>query len=271
VTSSLLARPRADEKMKSNEEAASGPKQPMHFGPQILQLERFGDEAIRPKLQPALALYRRASRRHHQNFHIRKHGIGADVVADLIARHFGKHDVQQHKVGMGGGDPWQGIGTRGHAIMAEPFAKDQIFQRSGDVVFILDNQNAGGAGHSGPLAATSARGGLVRAVRIGKAWANGGTLVPDLPSIALIQSQLLDPLRIGLIVGLVITMYRTRTTTGTLLPLALGVAFVAVILPVSNPKPDVTLVDAALAGLVSNLVILAIVLGLSVIVRRLRG
>ena len=108
-------------------------------------------------------------------------------------------------------------------------------------------------------------------MRIGKAWANGGTLVPDLPSIALIQSQLLDPLRIGLIVGLVITMYRTRTTTGTLLPLALGVAFVAVILPVSNPKPDVTLVDAALAGLVSNLVILAIVLGLSVIVRRLRG
>lgn len=108
-------------------------------------------------------------------------------------------------------------------------------------------------------------------MRIGKAWANGGTHVPDLPSIALIQSQLLDPLRIGLIVGLVITMYRTRTTTGTLLPLALGVAFVAVILPVSNPKPDVTLVDAALAGLVSNLVILAIVLGLSVIVRRLRG
>ena len=63
-----------DEKTKSNEEApiraASGPKQPVHFGPQILQLERFGDEAIRPKLQPALALYRRATRRHHQDLHI---------------------------------------------------------------------------------------------------------------------------------------------------------------------------------------------------------
>lgn len=95
--------------------------------------------------------------------------------------------------------------------------------------------------------------------------------MPDLPSLELIQTQLTDPLRIGLIAGLVITMFRTRAVTGTVLPLALGVAFVAVILPMSNPKPDLTLVDAALAGLVSNLVILAIVLGLSVIVRRLRG
>lgn len=87
----------------------------------------------------------------------------------------------------------------------------------------------------------------------------------------LIQTQFLDPLRIGLIVGLVITMYRTRAATGVALPLALGVAFVAVILPMSNPKPEIPLTDAVLAGLITNLVILAIVLGLSVIVRRLRG
>lgn len=95
--------------------------------------------------------------------------------------------------------------------------------------------------------------------------------MPDLPSIDLIQSQFLDPLRIGLIVGLVITMYRTRASSGTVVPLAFGVAFVAVILPVSNPKPDISLMEAVLAGLVSNLVILGIVLGLSVIIRRLRG
>ena len=87
----------------------------------------------------------------------------------------------------------------------------------------------------------------------------------------LIQTQLLDPLRIGLIAGLVITMYRTRAATGVVLPLALGVAFVAVILPVSNPMPEIALTDAVLAGLVANLVLLAIALGLSVIVRRLRG
>lgn len=95
--------------------------------------------------------------------------------------------------------------------------------------------------------------------------------MPDLPIINLIQTQLLDPLRIGLIAGLVITMYRTRAATGMVLPLVMGVAFVAVILPVSNPKPEVALTDAALAGLASNVVILAIVFGLALIVRRLRG
>jgi hypothetical protein len=89
--------------------------------------------------------------------------------------------------------------------------------------------------------------------------------------LELVQSQLIEPLRIGLIVGLVITMYRTATVTGRALPLAAGVVFVAVILPVTNPKPPVTLTDAVLAGLVSNLVILAIVLALAMIVRRLRG
>ncbi|MBL9046946.1 MAG: hypothetical protein JNK34_06480 [Tabrizicola sp.] len=95
--------------------------------------------------------------------------------------------------------------------------------------------------------------------------------MPDLSIIDLIQTQLLDPLRIGLIVGLVITMFRTRSATGTALPLALGVGFVAVILPMTNPKPDVTFLDAVLAGIASNLVILAIVLGLFLLVRRLRG
>jgi hypothetical protein len=87
----------------------------------------------------------------------------------------------------------------------------------------------------------------------------------------LIQSQLLDPFRIGLIVALVFTMYRTRAATGTALPLALGVIFVAVILPSTKPSGTVPLTQAVLAGLVSNLIILGIVLALAVIVRRLRG
>ena len=86
----------------------------------------------------------------------------------------------------------------------------------------------------------------------------------------LIETQLADPLRIGLILGLVITMYRTAAVTGRVLPLALGVGFVAVILPLSNPKPDIALMDAVLAGLVSNLVILAGVLALSLLWFRLR-
>jgi hypothetical protein len=89
--------------------------------------------------------------------------------------------------------------------------------------------------------------------------------------IELIQSQLMDPFRIGLIVALVITMYRTREATGTLLPLALGVVFVAVILPTTQGSGSTSLTDAVLAGLVSNLIILGIVLALAVIYRRLRG
>jgi chromate transport protein ChrA len=89
--------------------------------------------------------------------------------------------------------------------------------------------------------------------------------------IELIQSQLMDPFRIGLIVALVVTMFRTRAATGTLLPLALGVVFVAVILPTTQGSGTSGLTDAVLAGLVSNLIILGIVLALAVIYRRLRG
>lgn len=87
----------------------------------------------------------------------------------------------------------------------------------------------------------------------------------------LIESQLFDPFRIGLIVALVLTMFRTRAATGTVLPLALGVVFVAVILPSTIPVAGVALTDAMLAGLVSNLIILAIVLALAFSWRRLRG
>lgn len=89
--------------------------------------------------------------------------------------------------------------------------------------------------------------------------------------IDLVQSQLLDPFRIGLILALVVTMYRTQAATGQVVPLVLGVIFVAVILPSTNPPADVTLTEAIGAGLLSNLIILAIVLALAVLYRRLRG
>ncbi len=89
--------------------------------------------------------------------------------------------------------------------------------------------------------------------------------------IELVQSQLSDPFRIGLIVALVATMIRTRAATGQVVPLALGVVFVAVILPSTSPPTNVTMTEAIGAGLVSNLIILAIVLALAVLIRRLRG
>jgi hypothetical protein len=89
--------------------------------------------------------------------------------------------------------------------------------------------------------------------------------------VELIQQQLLDPFRIGLIVALVYTMFRTRAATGAAIPLALGVIFVAVIIPSTQSGGTASLTQLVLAGIVSNLIILGIVLALAMIVRRLRG
>ena len=89
--------------------------------------------------------------------------------------------------------------------------------------------------------------------------------------VELIQSQLMDPFRIGLILALVFTMLRTQAATGTVLPLAAGVIFIAVILPSTQGSGAVSLTQAVAAGIVSNLIILGIVLALAMIVRRLRG
>jgi hypothetical protein len=89
--------------------------------------------------------------------------------------------------------------------------------------------------------------------------------------IELIQSQLMDLFRIGMIVALVYTMFRTRAATGTAIPLALGVVFIAVILPSTQGSGTASLTDAVLAGIVPNLIILGIVLALATIIRRLRS
>lgn len=88
--------------------------------------------------------------------------------------------------------------------------------------------------------------------------------------IDLVLSQLTDIFRIGLIVALVVTMRRTASVTGRVLPLVLGVLFVAVILPTTLRSQQVALVDAVLAGLVSNVIILGVVLAAAVLVERLR-
>jgi hypothetical protein len=86
----------------------------------------------------------------------------------------------------------------------------------------------------------------------------------------LVLTQLSDLFRIGLIVALVYTMRRTSAVTGRVLPLALGVVFVAVMLPTTLPRGSTSLTEAILAGLISNLIILLIVLGVAKLFARLR-
>ncbi|WP_396267917.1 hypothetical protein [Ideonella sp.] len=88
------------------------------------------------------------------------------------------------------------------------------------------------------------------------------------PVIDTVLSQLIDPFRIGLMVALVITMLRTAAVTGRWIPLALGVVFVAVIVPSTLPSQSVVLMEAVLAGLVSNSIILAVVLAVAAVIKR---
>lgn len=88
--------------------------------------------------------------------------------------------------------------------------------------------------------------------------------------IDLVFLQLTDVFRIGLIVVLVITMLRTSSVTGRVLPLVLGVVFVAVIIPTTMPGGSAVLMQAVLVGLVSNTVILVVVLGVARLIARLR-
>ena len=86
----------------------------------------------------------------------------------------------------------------------------------------------------------------------------------------LVLSQLTDLFRIGLIIALVVTMRRTAAVTGRVIPLALGVVFVAVMLPATMPTGAASMTDAVLAGLLSNSVILAVVLAVASLIARWR-
>jgi hypothetical protein len=87
----------------------------------------------------------------------------------------------------------------------------------------------------------------------------------------ILLAQLTDPFRIGLIVALVATMLRTAAATGTWVPLAAGVVFVAVIIPMTMQAGQGPVWQAVAVGIVANAVILAVVMGVWVLVRRLRG
>ena len=88
--------------------------------------------------------------------------------------------------------------------------------------------------------------------------------------IELVFSQLSDVFRIGLIIALVVTMLRTSSVTGRILPLVAGVVFVAVIVPSTMPGGSANLGDEIIAGLISNLIILVPVLVLARLVVHMR-
>jgi hypothetical protein len=87
--------------------------------------------------------------------------------------------------------------------------------------------------------------------------------------LQLLQAQLMDPFRIVMLVALVMVWDRNRGAEGGVLPLLAGYVFVAVLIPFTLGTPGQQ-VPGILAGLVSNLILLAVILALWALWQRLR-
>lgn len=84
-------------------------------------------------------------------------------------------------------------------------------------------------------------------------------------------AQMTDPFRIGITIALMLTMYRTRANTGTWLPLVVGVAFIAVMIPMVLYPGQGDKVTAILIGFFSTSVLLALALVARALVLRALG
>ena len=83
--------------------------------------------------------------------------------------------------------------------------------------------------------------------------------------------QLADPFRIGLLVALLFTAANSRGPLNRWLPIALGLVFVAVLIPTAMASDEVEPVTAQIGvGLFANAIILGILLGSQALFDRLR-
>lgn len=90
--------------------------------------------------------------------------------------------------------------------------------------------------------------------------------------VELLQAQLTDVFRLGLVLALIYTMFRTRAATGMWVPLAAGIAFIAVIIPVTAASPVAAPLWMQVAtGVVVNTIFVAVALGVWSVISRSRG
>jgi hypothetical protein len=79
--------------------------------------------------------------------------------------------------------------------------------------------------------------------------------------VDIVFSQLTDPFRIGLIFFLLLTALRTRANMGLKMPLAMGVVFIAILIPLTTAAASpVNRFEAIGLGLLTNALILAVML-----------
>ena len=85
----------------------------------------------------------------------------------------------------------------------------------------------------------------------------------------LFVAQLTDLFRVGMMIMLVITASRTAQNAGTVVPLILGVVFVAVIIPTTLSSDSASKSIQIGVGLLSNAVILGVLLAVKLLATRL--
>ncbi|MCA0276322.1 MAG: hypothetical protein LCH86_09985 [Proteobacteria bacterium] len=91
-----------------------------------------------------------------------------------------------------------------------------------------------------------------------------------MPFLDLYLAQLIDPFRIGLLAALLLTAANTAPTLNRWIPIALGVVFVAVLIPYSfGSSEDIAKAFAVGMGLISNVTLLAVLLGAKALYTRL--
>lgn len=91
-----------------------------------------------------------------------------------------------------------------------------------------------------------------------------------MPYLDIYFTQLIDPFRIGLLIALVLTAANTAQALNRWIPIALGIVFVAVLIPLSiGANSAVDTPTSVLVGLASNATILAVLLGAKALYSRL--
>ena len=87
----------------------------------------------------------------------------------------------------------------------------------------------------------------------------------------ILTAQLSDLFRIGLLIALVVMANNTAAQTGRLVPILLGLVFVAVLIPTTMGNPEAERLTPIAGGLLSNALIVALVVAVWEGFSRLRG
>src|SRR5438132_1625309 len=110
------------------------PEQRADAHQQLRLVDRLSEEVVGPGLEALDALFRGVKRRHHDHREDPGRWVLADPAADLVAGHTRHDHVEQHQVGLVGGDDLQGLrpglgGQDGIAFCGQEVGQELDVQR----------------------------------------------------------------------------------------------------------------------------------------------